>query len=267
MDAEKTGRSPAALELYDQVLMDQKLRMLRQQFSETTSQALSGTASWLGIDSLLGGGDWREDNKGATPDPDRHMAFRASAVVIEMASDLVLAALSQLRERRLFAAAALIRQVLETEYLIAAFDSDFSHAVRWTNSSPAEIRKFFSPRSMREIGGFSNSEYWNHCDMGGHPAPKGRLLLRFASGQSESEQSRIEASLWADFAQHLRRLWMAVDRLLLREHARYKNVRRSQRETVLKLMSEWEGLDPFHTTVDFGLLDDLITTEQMPHDE
>ncbi len=92
-------------------------------------------------------------------------------------------------------------------------------------------------------------EYWRHCDMGGHPAPSGRLLLRIWSHASDPGHDEVAAAAWADLAQHLNRLWLSLDRLLLREHARYESVRKDERTRVQEAMERWEEGDPLSASI------------------
>ena len=241
--------------------MDDDLRALRKSFCRATADSLRNIAGWLSVDATLGGGDYRELYETQLTDPDRFVAFRATAVVIEMASELVSGAVAQLNDDRRFAASTLIRQLLETEYLLRAFAEDFSQASKWALSSPDEIRRLFAPKTMRQIAGFSNTEYWNHCNLGGHPSPSGRALLRFSRVTSKGDDPFMDASLWGDLAQHLRRLWLTIDELLLREHARYETVRNSDRQQINEMILEWDSNDPLSRTTDFQRLEDVVESE------
>lgn len=176
-----------------------------------------------------------------------------------MGSELATGAVALLDSGKRFAASALIRQLLETEYLLMVFSIDFADAARWAASSPDDIRRSFSPKSMRAIGGFSNHEYWQHCNMGGHPAPSGRVLLQFNLAIPPSEDDWLTASIWGDLAQHLRRLWVIADALLRREHARYESVREHDHEPVWDVVRRWVDADPLASTVDFRLLNEIAS--------
>lgn len=251
--------SDSVMTLYGEVLLEPGLRMLREAFCRTVTSSLVSIGGWIGVDSFIGAGDM-DDTSGHEPhsvDRDRHAAFRALAAVIEMASELATGAIGLLDGGQRFAAAALIRQLIETEYLLKAFSVDFTEAARWAGSTPDDIRRSFAPKTMRSVGGFSNREYWQHCDMGGHPAPSGRVLLRFNLVVPPSEDEVMTASVWGDLAQHLRRLWVTLDELLQREHARYETVRAGDHGPVREAIDEWVSLDPFAFTVDFALLEKL----------
>ena len=246
--------SPEAMEVYRDALLDEDLRRMREQFCRAASASLGSIANWLGFDSWLGAGDLGRPSSEASPaDPNhsRFVAFRASAVVIEMASELTVVAITALDGGLRYGAAAVIRQLIETEYLLAAFTAEFESAERWALSSPEDIRRSFSPKTMRQVGGFSNEEYWRHCDAGGHPSPTGRFLLRF--GDPLVDEDLLTSSVWGDLAQHLRRLWHRVDTLLAAEHARYESVRSSDRRRVAEAEAPWIERDPLATPTDFGL--------------
>lgn len=243
MDHEPPGES---VRVYKELLLDRDLQAKRQEFCRTAVSSLASVASWLGLDSFLGGGDLAiaASSGVRNANDERHHAFRAAAAVVEMSSELAAGAVDLLDRGYRFAAAALIRQLIETEYLLTAFAIDFSEAARWARSKPEDIRRSFSPKTMRAVGGFPNREYWQHCDMGGHPAPSGRLLLRNNLYASPADDDFLTASVWGDLAQHLRRIWSRVDELLRGQHARYDEVRRSDRERVRSAERMWEASDP-----------------------
>jgi hypothetical protein len=140
----------------------------------------------------------------------RSEQLRAMSIVVQIASELAAASVSLLGAGKGYAAATLIRQLVEAEYLVALFATDAKEAERWSMSSPAEIRKMFAPKSLRVSGSFADAEYWAHCDLGGHPNPKATLLL---SGHQirfgDVEFPRLDLQ-WADLCHHLVRLWPHV---------------------------------------------------------
>ncbi|MBK5221577.1 MAG: hypothetical protein JJE52_01605 [Acidimicrobiia bacterium] len=223
-----------------------------------TAGALRGVAGWLGMDAYLGGGDVTAGRAADRQDEERFVAFRGAASVIEMANELAAGALALIDQNLRYASSAMIRQLIETEYLLTAFALEFSRAADWTRATPDEIRKKFSPKAMRALGGFSNLEYWQHCDMGGHPAPSGRPLLRFNLAANPADDEFLSASVWGDLAQHLRRLWQSADSLLCDQHARYADVRSAERESVALADERWSAADPLAQPVDFALLDGLL---------
>jgi hypothetical protein len=192
-------------------------------------------------------------SSGGEVGPDRYRAFQGAAAVVEMAAQLSNGALTMLDADILYAAAALIRQLLETEYLVTAFAFDLSTASTWVRATPEQVRRSFEPRHMRKVGGFSNAEYRQHCSMGGHPSPRGRALLSDV-GRSTATTSLMNATAWGDLAQHLRRLWSNVNDLLVGHHARYGEVRAREIDTVGEIENLWVHADPLAEPVNFALL-------------
>lgn len=81
--------------------------------------------------------------------------------------------------RRTYAGAALIRQLVEVEYLAWAFEVRDGEAQKWLRSTRAEREAFFRPAKLREAakGRFRSVDYSYHCEMGGHPIPQASVLL------------------------------------------------------------------------------------------
>lgn len=100
-------------------------------------------------------------------------------VLAQIAADLLEASASHLCGSNHYAGAALLRQVVEVEYLTWAFANDERDAGAWLNSSHQERLEFFSPMRLRQVsdGRFSASDYRHHCEQGGHPVPKAIPLL------------------------------------------------------------------------------------------
>lgn len=80
-----------------------------------------------------------------------------------------------LRNGNDYGASALVRQLIECEYLLRAFRLNFADAARWHDANDSE-RWDFKPSKLREVGGFDRKEYADHCEAGGHPHPRGRRL-------------------------------------------------------------------------------------------
>lgn len=99
-----------------------------------------------------------------------------------------------------YAAAALIRQVVEIEYLTWAFKEGHVDLEHWLKSTHEDRRKVFSPASLRQTskGRFLDKDYRRHCEQGGHPTPEGiHLLIPGPSFQI----------LLADLLTHSWRIW------------------------------------------------------------
>lgn len=198
---------------------------------------------WLAIDSWLGGGKVN-DTEQREEFGEAFSEFRTVLTVVSMSAELAEAAVDMAKKSRYYAVAAVIRQLIECEYLLALFNDDIDHARRWRESTPEEIRKSFTPEKLRNLTGkFSRQEYRNHCSTGGHPAPTGaRLLEKLDPARQTWPYSAAE--LLIDLGFHLQRIWKALDALLVKHHARYAQVRASQRHQAEDAWSRWREADP-----------------------
>ena len=106
--------------LYRELLLNVELEVLRKQYCRAVAAALSDVAGWLGIDSIIGGGDeprlsgFEGADGQVDPGHDRYAAFWGTAVVLDIASELASGAIQPLDSNLTYAAAALIRQLIET---------------------------------------------------------------------------------------------------------------------------------------------------------
>jgi hypothetical protein len=130
------------------------------------------------------------------------------ATVAQIGGELSSAAVDLLKANNRYAASALIRQLVEVEYLAAAFADEHEIAGEWLRASREERIKFWSPARLRERAGgrFLKTDYWHHCEMGGHPATPGMALL---PGHANGVHAVF---LWADLAGHLVGIWRAIVR-------------------------------------------------------
>ena len=116
-----------------------------------------------------------------------------------------------LRSSHLYGAGALLRQLIEVEYQIYLGYLDPANLERWYNADAKELRNSFSPQRMRDAadGLFRDQEYWQHCEVGGHPHVKSRMLL-------SNYKHTVEPSsfLLPDAVQHIRRLWTSLKLLI-----------------------------------------------------
>lgn len=100
-------------------------------------------------------------------------------VLAQIAADLLDASASHLCGVNHYAGAALLRQVVEVEYLTWAFANQKRDAAAWLNSSHQERLEFFSPARLRQVSDsqFSASDYRHHCEQGGTQYPRAFLSL------------------------------------------------------------------------------------------
>lgn len=101
------------------------------------------------------------------------------ATLLMIGSRLLKGALRSVREKDVYCAGALARQLVEVEYLLFAFASSMRDAAEWLGSDAKDRKSRFQPRHIREdsSGYFSSSDYSHHCEVGGHPTPQIRHII------------------------------------------------------------------------------------------
>lgn len=170
-------------------LADDRAQALRERIAHDIPALLAENGSRLSVHHQLSG------------DP----AGLGFAIAVEMAAELGEGAARLYDAGLWYPGAALVRQLLECQYLLALAGGDRTEAERWLKSSRQDILAAFMPRQMRERSAhnFQVAEYQVHCDWGGHPNPAGRGLLR-----RHSEWRPVSPRwLWLDLAQHLAETW------------------------------------------------------------
>ncbi len=170
----------------------------------------------------------------------RDKATESLGVVTDIGGELAGGAVQLFESEHWYAGAALVRQLIEVEYLTWLFSEDPAVGAAWLDSSPAEIRQQFKPVTMRQksAGRFRDAEYSVHSNHGGHPSPQGRLLLKNHSTPMGSHRWA-----WVDLAQHLERLWGHLDVALQATDAK-KIVPAEGKKTVAHALAEWHQVDP-----------------------
>jgi hypothetical protein len=162
-------------------------------------------------------------------------AVVAVARLASIASELISGSADLIADGRVYAGSALLRQLVEVEYLARAFALDTQQASDWLRSDKRERMKFFSPRALREAsdGFFRDGDYQWHCEMGGHPVPDCGALLenRNNVGQLLLSDAVGHAGRVAEYA-----LRFLMDRSLLLE---IETVRTEVSETI----AEWRAAD------------------------
>lgn len=166
-----------------------------------TELSAIGQRLWLG--GYLLGSD-RVDGK--SPFAFGDDAAVGLATVSQIGGELVGGAVLLLEQGRMYAAAVLIRQLVEIEYLAWAFAEDREEAAAWLRSSAESRRAMWQPRHLRDRSGgrFRANDYSHHCECGGHPTPTAKRLLPDHSGQDHP------ASWWFDLAIHGSSVWRYV---------------------------------------------------------
>lgn len=142
--------------------------------------------------------------------------------------------------------AALVRQLVEVEYILYLFAMAPEEADRWMTANDVQSQRMFSSAEMRKRSGgrFDAKEYSNHCNVGGHPRQAGRTLLReWVTPLPHKKGAFFDRSaLWIDLAQHLERSWSLFS-IGVRQHSP-ANVYPDRGTRVDAALKTWHTSDP-----------------------
>jgi len=177
---------------------DSKLIDVRQDLARFTSKTFANTGDLLHACGHLVGSDRVEGRSPFGHGSDETVAV---SVLLRIASELVSASADLFADGRHYAASALLRQLVEIEYLAWAFETRDQEGERWLRSTKAERQSFFTPAKLRKAaaGRFRSQDYGFHCELGGHPVPQGTLLLH--------DDIAIAQLLLSDLLGHTGRIW------------------------------------------------------------
>jgi hypothetical protein len=168
----------------------------------------AGEALWI-CGSIIG----PDRVEGASPFGFGKDAMVGLGTVVQIAGELSAGVITLLDQGNRYGAAALLRQLVEVEYLTWAFAEDEDEAMNWIRSTREERLRFWQPRHIRKRadGRFRGIDYELHCEKGGHPSPEGNRLLPTHSG------GEPDFFAWNDLAFHGQSAWgytlAAADRL------------------------------------------------------
>lgn len=173
----------------------------RQEVSDAATAALRSGGQILWVGGYILGTDRRD---GESPFDFGSDATVALATVMQIAGELLSGATVLFKQDNLYAAAALVRQLVEVEYLAWAFAEDEDEARNWMRSSKEDRQRFWQPRHIRERadGRFRGSDYGEHCGRGGHPSPEGAALL-----PDHSSSVGLAPLWWYDMVSHGLSVW------------------------------------------------------------
>jgi len=166
-------------------------------------------------------------------------------MVGQIAGELITSASGLVESDQYYAAMALVRQIVEAEYLAWAFGADHSEAERWLRSISEDRRRMWQPRHLRERSGdrFRGKDYQLHCERGGHPTPDARFLLPDHSVRLSSSAVLVEiavhgVSCWDYF----------VEAIVELDHAEWYAENVPKRRSVSEFheaRAQWVELDRF----------------------
>jgi hypothetical protein len=189
--------------LIDDAAKDEAGRSSREEVCRTLARTFRTVGELLWVGGYIIGTDRRD---GQSPFGFGSDATVGLALVAEIGGELLSGAVTLLEQGNVYGAEALLRQIVEVEYLSWAFAEDQDEAMLWLRATPHERQKMWRPARLRERSGgrFRSSDYHRHCEQGGHPTPEATLLLPAHSRKSWPELS------WLDLAIHGRSAWRYI---------------------------------------------------------
>jgi hypothetical protein len=162
----------------------------------------------------------------------------AVGMLLRIGGELVWASHELFRSSRQYAAAALLRQLVEIEYLAWAFDTNDREGEKWLRSTSSERRTFFTPAKLRRAAGgrFRAKDYGYHCELGGHPVPGATVLL--------GEDVVVTQFLLSDLLGHAGRIWNHVVSWAKRKG--YEPHLHELNAPLVRAYGEWAAADPLY---------------------
>ena len=198
------GGEEEAREVLLELAADKADQKTRAKMCATYADALAETGKRLWVDGALSGPD---RTVGKSPFDFGNDDTVGLATICQVGGQLAKGTVDLLGAENLYGAQALIRQIVEVEYLANAFAEKDDIAAEWMRADRDERRRFWSPAGLRKrsAGKFLSEDYWDHCDRGGHPTREALPYL-------PEHQGLPSAFVWADLAGHLYGTWSGVIR-------------------------------------------------------
>lgn len=191
-------QSKDAVVIINRAARDGSLVLVRRQLLEFTAKTFSQVGEELQAVGHIFGPD---RSSGISPHGHGSDEIVAVSLLLRIAGQLTSASSDLFADGRHYAAAALLRQMVEIEYLAWAFQTRDKDGARWLRSNADERRSFFTPAKLRKAanGKFRGEDYGHHCEFGGHPVPGSVALLQ--------NSQTISQLLVADLLGHTGRIW------------------------------------------------------------
>jgi hypothetical protein len=165
--------------------------------------AIESTNYWQKVAYGLHVVGLREDLSNSCQD-----SLEGLALVAVTTKTLAAAVLQLARLQNIYPAWTLLRQLVETEFIVWKFAQDAIQIPLWLHSTADERRQSWKPTQIYrdDDNDYRQKDYWIHCEMGGHPTPNG---ARLASRGIIDPITR--ATLLSEMTDHL---WVAWRHLL-----------------------------------------------------
>ena len=171
----------------------------------------------------------------------------ALSLVVQFGGSLSTGAVALAEHSNWYTASALVRQLIEVEYLVRLFRRVPEQACIWLRASSSDLRHAFSPSTMRKRigkGEFRHQEYAVHCEIGGHPNPRAHFLLPARVLDKHRNPFGSNELFWIDLAQHLRIIWADIQAIPTDHPNENLDVILQYTPVVTATIKLWEGVDP-----------------------
>lgn len=213
--------------------LDPDTVVIRMSLAHFTAETFWDVGRYLHAFGHMLGTDRRE---GRSPFGHGDDAAVAVSMLLRIGSQLVSASADLIADGRAYAGAALIRQLVEVEYLAWAFETKDEESARWLRSTREERQSFCAPAKLRKAadGRFRSVDYSYHCELGGHPVPGSWVLLNDDAGMPQL--------MLSDCLGHAGRIWDHVVGWA-KGHMMGDTVL-SKAEEMSRRYTEWKRLDP-----------------------
>jgi hypothetical protein len=164
----------------------------------------------------------------------------ALSMLLLMAGELTRASAKLLASGQHYAGAALLRQIVEIEYLTWTFKEGYRNPEKWLNSTHRERMEDFTPAKLRQTSHrrFLSKDYQDHCEQGGHPVPAGAHLL------AGKNKGRSQLFL-ADLITHSWRTWDHVQKWASSVPSAQPVIKAANCK-IYSALSKWGDLDPLY---------------------
>lgn len=177
---------------------NKELRKRRRELARFSSETFSSAGTELHVLGYVIGSD---RVGGVSPFGHGSDETVAVSVLLRIAGQLLSSSADLFDDGRKYAAAALLRQMVEIEYLAWAIETRNQEGERWLRSDRQQRQAFFTPAKLRKaaLGKFRGKDYGYHCELGGHPVPTAGVLV--------GDDPVVSQLLLADLLGHAGRIW------------------------------------------------------------
>jgi hypothetical protein len=215
---------------------DVELARVRAELAGFSAQTFHDVGRLLHLSGLMIGPD---RVAGVSPFQNGSDETYGVALLFRITHQLIMGISVLFDSRQCYAGAALLRQLVEVEYLAWAFKTRDRDAERWLRSSKSERETFFSPRKIRAAanGKFRGQDYGYHCELGGHPTPLARSLL--------DDDGTMSQVLLTDLLHHVQQIWIHLMGWV--ENVHKDDYITERNNAMLEKYMHWARVDPLHS--------------------